>query len=254
MNTKILEELGLTAGEIKTYLALLKLGSSSAGPIANQSGVSRSKIYGILDKLEKKGLGAHVEKNGVIYYQASEPAKIQDYIKEKEEQLQNIGKEFQQFLPQLEAFHANSGKIQQVKFYQGLKGIMTASEHVYLKLKKGYMFYCIGVPKYQPESHHLYWQRDHLHRIKAGIKCRLLFNKDTPKETLINRNSYKGCDARYMPTDIVTPSYTMIFGDTVLMAIPASNPPICIEIISQEIADSFKAYFEEFWKRSKKFK
>jgi len=30
-----------------------------------------------------------------------------------------------------------------------------------------------------------------------------------------------------------------------------SKMPITIEIENQEIADSFKAYFEEFWNRSK---
>jgi sugar-specific transcriptional regulator TrmB len=35
MNTQILEEIGLTNGEIKTYLALLKIGESSTGHIEN---------------------------------------------------------------------------------------------------------------------------------------------------------------------------------------------------------------------------
>ena len=74
MDTKILEEIGLTHGEIKTYLALLTLGSSSTGPIAKESGVSRSKLYIILDKLEKKGLVSHIEKDGIIYFQSADPA------------------------------------------------------------------------------------------------------------------------------------------------------------------------------------
>ena len=54
MDTKILEDIGLTKGEIKAYLALLKLGQSSTGPIAKEANVSRSKLYVILDKLSKK--------------------------------------------------------------------------------------------------------------------------------------------------------------------------------------------------------
>ena len=61
MDARILEEIGLTAGERKTYLALLKLGLSSTGPIAKLAQVSRSKLYSILDKLEKKGLASHIE-------------------------------------------------------------------------------------------------------------------------------------------------------------------------------------------------
>ena len=249
MDTNLLLELGLTAGEIKTYLALLKLGSASTGPIAKESQVSRSKLYLILDKLEKKGLASHNEKNGIIYFQASEPSKIKDYINEKEKSIEKLKYEFNKFLPELEKYQ-EPGRVQRVKVYQGVKGLITAHEHTYLKLKKGDEYYYLGIPEYQPETHHLYWQRDHIRRSKAGIKCKLLFNQSTAKETIKNRNKYKLCEARYMSTDINTPSYFLIYKDTVMIAIPSENP-LVIEINSQEVADSFMAYFNEFWKKSK---
>ncbi len=99
----------------------------------------------------------------------------------------------------------------------------------------------------------MYWQKDHLRRAKAGIRCKLLFNQDTPIEILKNRDKYRFCEARYLPGDIKTPSYFLIYKDTVAITIPSENP-ISIEIISQEIADSFKAYFDEFWRKSKPLK
>ena len=104
MDTNLLERIGLTKGEIKTYLALLKLGSSSTGPIAKASQVSRSKLYSILDKLEKKGLVSHIEKNGVIYFQAVEPEKIKDFITEQENELKKLEQEFDSLLPRLIAY------------------------------------------------------------------------------------------------------------------------------------------------------
>ena len=101
MNTKILEEIGLTNGEIRTYLALLKIGSSSTGGIAKESGVSRSKLYILLDRLGKKGLVSYVEQNGVRYFQAAEPSKVKDYLKEKQENIQKLDNEFDKFLPEL---------------------------------------------------------------------------------------------------------------------------------------------------------
>lgn len=253
METGILEQLGLTPGEIKTYLALLKLGASSTGPIAKESGVSRSKLYLILDKLEKKGMASHVEKNGVLQYEAVEPTKIKDLLQEKEKELTELQKKFDQFLPQLETFHQQAGKKHEVKVYQGMKGLITCHEHTYLKLKRGDSYYYLGVPAYQPEPHHLYWQRDHLRRAGAGIKCRLLFNKDTAKKVVENRNIYKGADARYMPTNIKTPAMICGYKNTIFIAI--QHPVvIAIEIVSQEIADSFKAYFDEFWKKTIPFK
>lgn len=253
MNTQILERIGLTPGEIKAYLALLSLGPSSTGPLARKSQVSRSKLYSIMDKLEKKGLASHAERNGVTYYQAVEPAKVNDYLKEKEEELRGLAEDFQEFLPKLEAYHKHAGEAQQATIYQGLRGLQACYEHYYLKLKKGEEQLCIGVPAYQPEAHHRYWQKDHVKRAAAGIRCRMLFNRDAPRATLENRNGYALCDARYMPTDIKTPAYFIIYADTTMIAIP-SEEPIAIEIINKNIADAFRAYFEEFWKQSKRFR
>ena len=252
MDTKLLEQIGLTQGEIKTYLALLKIGSSSTGPIAKASQVSRSKLYSILDKLEKKGLVSHIEKKGVTYFQATEPSKINDHLAEKEASLEKLKIDFNNFLPQLEAL-TKSKVTQKVTLYQSLKGLQTAHEHLYLKLKRGDSYVYYGAPKHQPQTHHLYWQRDHLRRIKAGIKCKLLYNYDTPKEVLENRNNYKGCEARYMPTNFNTPSYFAVFADTTLIVIP-TDEPLVVEIVSKEIADSFMSYFNDLWKRTKPFK
>ena len=253
MDTTILEEIGLTQGEIKTYLALLKTGSSSTGKITKESTVSRSKLYIILDKLAKKGLVSHVEKNGVLHFQAVEPSKIHDYLKKKQKDLEKLNNDFQKFLlPQLELFQKEAEPDVKVAFYAGMKGIQTAHEHTYLKLKKGEYYYYLGILGYQPQKMHLYWQRDHVRRAKEGIKCKLLFNKDVPKEVLENRNSYKGCTARAMPTDIITPAGILVYKDTTTILLQSPNE-LAIEIVGQRVADSFLAYFNDFWKKTKPF-
>ena len=47
MDISALKEAGLTDGEIRTYLALLEVGSSTIGPILEKSGINRSIIYRI---------------------------------------------------------------------------------------------------------------------------------------------------------------------------------------------------------------
>ena len=74
-----------------------------------------------------------------------------------------------------------------------------------------------------------------------------MFNRDTKPEILKNRNSFKGADARYMPTDLKTPAWFLTYKDTTTIILQDPTE-IAVEIINQEIADSFKAYFEEFWK------
>ena len=252
MDTSSLKEAGLTEGEIKVYLALLELGSSTTGPIIEKSGIARSIIYQILDKLMQKGLVSSVIKEKTKYFQSAEPTKILEYIDEREKAFQENKKKVEEFLPQLLQKQAMSTK-NAVSMYLGFKGIRTAHEHLYQKLKRGEEYYYLGIPAFQPEEQHLYWQRDHIQRVKSGIKCKLLFNRDTHPETLKNRNTYKGGEARWMPADLITPACFGIFKDTVIIFIQIPQA-ICVEIVNQEIADSFKAYFDEFWKKSESFK
>ena len=53
-------QLGLTNGEVRIYLSLLKLGSSKVGSIVKDSRVSYSKVYDVLERLITKGLVSYV--------------------------------------------------------------------------------------------------------------------------------------------------------------------------------------------------
>ena len=52
---RALRELGLTAYETETYLGLLRSGALTASEVSEQSNVPYSKIYEVLNALEKKG-------------------------------------------------------------------------------------------------------------------------------------------------------------------------------------------------------
>ena len=54
--TKIKSYFGLNIYETTVWLALLSKGISSAGEIAEISGVPRSRTYDVLESLEKRGL------------------------------------------------------------------------------------------------------------------------------------------------------------------------------------------------------
>ena len=51
MEENVLYKLGLNKSEVKVYLTLLELGSSTTGTIMVKAKISYSKIYGILERL-----------------------------------------------------------------------------------------------------------------------------------------------------------------------------------------------------------
>jgi HTH-type transcriptional regulator, sugar sensing transcriptional regulator len=253
MDSKILEDIGLTEGETKVYLALIHLGQSTSGPITDKSGVSRSKIYNILERLIQKGFVSYIIKEKTRHYLAEDPVKIRGYLDRREDEFASQRKEIDKLIPRLELQKQLEKTRSEAQIYKGFKGVQAITDHVYSRLRKGDLFYNIGVPSYQEDIYHAYWHKDHLRRIKAGIKCKLLFNIRTPKEVLKNRNSYKDCEARYMPIRIETPTWILVYKD-VSVIIMQGDETMAIEIVNKQIADSFKQYFEAFWAVSKPFK
>ncbi|MFA5106189.1 MAG: helix-turn-helix domain-containing protein [Candidatus Micrarchaeia archaeon] len=141
-----------------------------------------------------------------------------------------------------------------VKVYYGFEGVVAVHEHTYDKLGRGDEYVSFGIPPAQPKSFHSYWQKDHERRAKAGIRCRLLFHPETPDSVLKNRNSYAGCEARRMPLGVRSPAWIQTYKDVTYISIVSASNPVTIEITNQDIANSFRTYFEGFWAKSKRFK
>jgi HTH-type transcriptional regulator, sugar sensing transcriptional regulator len=249
MDYSLLKEAGLTEGEVKVYLALLKHGSSTVGPIIEESGVARSFVYHILDSLIEKALVSYITKEKTKYYQAAQPQKILDYIDERKEQLKKNRAKVEAFLPQLALLQA-SAKASTVNVYEGFKGVITVFERQYEKLGKGDEYYFMGIDSTWGGYQESYWMKDHKRRIAAGIKVKLLFHRNTPKRFLDVRNNMWGADARYMPLAIDSPAW--FFGYKDVTVIGLQQNPIAIEIVNEEIAVSFRNYFDSFWEQTKK--
>ena len=76
MEEKVFRDLGFSEREIKVYLALLELGSTTVGPVAAKTRLQHSKVYQTIEKLIDKGLVTFVLKSKTKYFQAEEPKQI----------------------------------------------------------------------------------------------------------------------------------------------------------------------------------
>ena len=253
MDISVLKKAGLTEGEIKVYLALLEIGLSTIGPILEKSGITKSIIYRILDRLIKKGLVSYIIKEKTKQFQAASPHNLIAFIEDRKKEMDENIVEIQTLIPKL-ILKQTMSKKSEATIYEGFKGIITVHDKRLEKLKKGDEYFFFGLPSEQPKYFHAYWQRDHVKRAKLGIKCRLLYNQQVKDEILINRNSYSLCDARRMPLDVDTPAWILGYNEVTVIGLPFGESPIAFEIVNKDVATSFKNYFEWFWKRSKEFK
>lgn len=248
-----LKEAGLTDGEARVYVACLETGLSTVGNIVDKSGVTKSIIYQILEKLIDKGLISYVIKGKTKHFQAAPASNILEYLRSQRAELREVENKVQELIPQIELRRSAVEK-SSVTVYEGFSGIMTVYMKRFEKLKEGEEYLNLGLPAEQPKHHHAFWQKDHTERVKRKIKAKLLYNPAVSDEVLKNRNTFKGCDARRMPLDVETPSWILLYKDVVVIAIPQSVHPIAIEIENEEVSKSFKHYFAWLWNKSKPFK
>lgn len=248
MNPRILQEIGLTEGETKVYMALLELGTTTTGPLIDKSGISASKAYRILDRLAKKGLVTYIIKEKTKYFKAADPNRILDYLDEKEKEIADKKQEIKKILPQLIQKQKETEKEQEATIYEGVKGVKTAHEKMLRDMKKGEEYYFLGGSVLSTEKFGSYWKSWHKRRAEKGIKGNLLFNRDVDKSELENRKKFGFCKAKYMPFDISTPAWIKVYKNITEIGVPTEKP-LSVEIKSKDVAESFKAYFEALWEQ-----
>ena len=144
MDTKILEKIGLTEGEVRVYLALLDLGSSSTGHIIDKSHITSSKVYVILERLEQKGLVSHVIKNNVKYFQVADPNRLLDYMAKKKDELEYDTEQISKIIPSLKLKREKFYELQETTMYQGLKGFQTSLQEFISDITPGGEFVVFG--------------------------------------------------------------------------------------------------------------
>jgi len=245
MDTKILEQIGLSKNEIKIYFALLELEQSSATPIVKKSGIPNSKVYPTLDKLIKRGLVSYVIKNNVKYFQASDPENLIDLLNEKEKQLSQQKKEIESLIPQIEHKRKLAKHKQEATIYEGFDGIKVAFNNILNKvpINKEYYVFTLGEELGKSELKHFF--RDyHKKRIQKRIKVKLIANQKI-KTTFIKHHLYKNMKIKF--SRLKLPTGIFIYEDYVMTVVWIGDPTAFV-IKSKTNSEKYKEFFQEVWK------
>jgi len=246
MNEQILEEIGLTKGEIKVYLTLLKLGETTTGAIIDNANISSGKIYEILDKLIKKGLVSYIVKEKTKYFTSSSPNRILDFMHEKEKELKSKEDELKKELPFLIELQKATKKGHETNLFKGYRGIQTAILEALDDLTSKDEVLAMGIISSKSETYNILWQNWHNQRIKRKIVCKTIFSD---KNTKYYKSFKKMKHTRVKVLQGITPSAIDVIGNRVLI-FTYGEEPSCLSINNPEIAASFTTFFNTMWKNS----
>ena len=238
MIKKVLQQIGLTDSEIKVYLGLLNIGESTRNSIVHESGIAGSKIYDILDKLQKKGLVSVYTQNKIKHFKATNPTQIKHYLEEKKDTLSLLEKSAEEILPELLAKFNASKEEQEVQLLFGMKGLQTIFYEQIDDLEKGEYNYVIGGTDGNAEDRTVvtFFEKIHTMRAQKGILTKLMYNERNEKET------------ETKPLKHTAPVAINIWKNKTAILI-FGKQITAIYISSQDVANSFKEYFDLLWEQ-----
>jgi HTH-type transcriptional regulator, sugar sensing transcriptional regulator len=251
MGFEQLKELGLTEGEIKVYTALLRIGLSTKGPIAHTSGISESKIYEVLERLKAKGLVSYVAKKQgkreIVHYKPANPTLLKEFLEKKRQRITAEETILTHLLPSLQAQLQSQEQEYSAVVYEGFKGIQTNLKEVLEMIDKNDEWVAMGTQSGKAHEYNLYWVNWLKQRAQKGGKARILFvDKGWYYDQV---KSIKNTKVGYLPS--IAPASVVVTKNRV-MIFTYGKTPGCLAITNDDIAESFKGFFESIWTLAEK--
>lgn len=238
MDLDAIEGIGLTRNEAKVYVELLRCGPVSAGELAKKVGIHRSRVYEALDRIMDRGLAESVIVSKKRSFQARDPNALIGFLDEKREMLK-------QMVPDLKKLQARRDTQQEVHTYQGVGGLKVLLREA-LKTKEYLVF---GAPKESVDiMKPFFWKNHNLKRMEAKIRCKMIFNEELRQwaDPLKNRLT----QIRFLRKAFHNLTETIIF-DCNVAIIVWSPKPLGILIKDQDLADSYRSFFEVMWNQAR---
>ena len=244
---KVLEEIGLTKGEIEVYLALLELGLSTTGKITKESGISSSKVYEVLQRLVNKGLVSYVIQNGKQHYSATSTEQLLNFLEEKKKEISNGQEEIRKIMPYFESKRKHN-KLPEAVIYRGKKGALFLLDDIIRdgkeKFQKKEEFEVVGCGN---EDYVTYFPSQINEYVKFAkkyhIRERLIFGKGI-------KTSNDNANIKYLPPELNLPVRTIVYGDKVAI-VDFAEPMTLIIIEKKSVANAYMNYFNALWKIAK---
>jgi predicted transcriptional regulator len=242
MYEELLREIGLSPNEARVYEALLKTGEASVQDISLKSKVHRRNVYDSLNKLMEKGLTSEVFVNGEKNFKATNPRRLMELLKEKEERVNKL-------LPEMQSkYEAVEGK-EEAYLYKGIEGFKNYLQDI-LKTKE--TVYFIGAKAFWLDErlkHYLpHFDRE---RKKLGITFMHLFDYEV-KERKPEILKLVGKPYKFLPKEYSSPTAIDIFGDYVVTFVGVKpgqldEEPLMFVMKSKKLAEGYRKFFQFMW-------
>lgn len=236
MEAEFLKRLGFTKSQIQVYISLLRLNSSSASALADETGMYRKNVYDALYALVKKGLVSFAKTDRGRVFTAASPQRLLELIEMQKSDAEVV-------LKKLRTIYDASPIREDITIFQGKEGLKTIFEDI-ISLELPYDIFgsVEEFRKLLPYHFSQYQKR------KAGTarRCRAVCPYNERKSAFAEE--FKG-RIRFLLSG--ASGTTIIYG-TKVSIIMWEATPTGIVISNEHLAKSYSQYFEALWRAAAK--
>lgn len=235
MDLSALEDLGLSKGEIRVFLALLELGITKVGRIIEKSGMASSAVHNSLNGLINKGLVSYIKKGKIKLYQAAPPKHLISFIEDKKKRILEA-------LPELELKQRLADERQEAEIFEGAKGLTTMLNIMIEDAHSGeeYLFFPSNIKELNEDIQNFFLSYD-AKRKEKGLITKGLAPRSLEK-LFKNRKYLK---MKYPSYPI--PSNMSICRDRIAI-FSWGEKPVGYLIRSEQIANAYREFFRQIWR------
>jgi sugar-specific transcriptional regulator TrmB len=241
-----LRTIGLGYYESKIYLELLN-GPRSHLKLAQATGINRTKVYRLVEELEKQSLVSRQTDDTGTFLVASDPSTLEVALVTAEEELHRQRIAFDRLMPTLKELQQGSGPDFAVNTYEGIEGLKQMLWH---ELKAQGEVVLFGSGAIQDLVADQRWAEKHRTKsVEANYTIREIINPEGKLEDFTdNKEFLKHYTKRYIdPSILHLDQQTVIYNDTVATYNWRKEQKVGVEIISASHATMMRQVFESFW-------
>ena len=239
METELFKELGFTEREIKVYLALIELGTSTVGPISKKTKLPPSKVYETIEQLKEKGLASYIVVSKTKHFQASDPKEILNLLDERK-------RKFKTIVEELEEKQKDAGEKQIAIVHEGFKSFQAMFNRIAECLDSKDYYYAFAFrEEYHNPATALLLKKFHQKLTVKKVDDRLIGHISVKKAIQKTFEGNKNFKIRF--TKNLWPSVVIMFKDRTIHLLWGEKPT-GIEIISERIHKQYKEFFLQIWK------
>jgi sugar-specific transcriptional regulator TrmB len=243
--TQKLQDIGLSEVESKLYLSSLELGATTILNLAKSSGIKRTTIYNVIDKLVDKGIFEIQIDGWKKLYSASSPQNLQSLIQKNYQNLLSI-------IPQLEDISSKNKEEVYLKSHKGKENINNLYKKIINQLQPDTEYLILGNMNLWAEAMGDFGRVFFVERKEAcrinNIRIKALFVEDEYARLQKKREKQFGMTIKFLPINSkIKTNYVITSNIAVFHQI--ADESVVFETNNPYIIETQREMFELLWKK-----